>query len=147
MKKKRWFYFLVLSGCGLSAAIIYGIVTLNVYTVWSILPQFQLKVSPPPLKITTESMNLLPGTDDWVLVYSTHASLDEVVEHYRKELPKQGWEFEIIDHPVETCIKIVKGRNSFVLTIQQFRSENTARIFVYFPDSSGYCIEQFDKSS
>ncbi len=103
-----------------------------------------LKAVPAPPRVTYQGMNLLPTTTNWVLVYKTNSTLDEVVNYYREVLPRQGWGAEFMDGASTiVCIRATRNSDTFIIEIRQFLEESVARADINFPDSPGRCTSLF----
>ncbi len=103
-----------------------------------------LKAIPAPPHVTDQSMNQLPTSSNWVLVYKTNSTLAEVESYYHEALPQSGWSAEFMDSGQTTsCIRATRNRETYIIQIRQFLSESVARVDVNFPENAGNCTSQF----
>jgi hypothetical protein len=103
-----------------------------------------LKAIPAPPRVTDQSMNQLPVSSNWVLVYKTNSTLDKVVGFYREVLPQHGWSAEFTDSGFTTsCIRATRNSETYIIQIRQFLSESVARVDIHFPENPIDCANAF----
>lgn len=101
--------------------------------VISFIPYLQLKSVPPPLEIQRESMTF---PSNWVLVYETTLSVEEVTEFYIDDLSTKGWDVDSYENGSAQCITVEKDNSYKIIEIQE---RGRTYVYVGFVETPLFC--------